>query len=210
MAELAMMIDIETLSLRPDAYVTQVGVCIADVVTREYVLAPSNCWLTKEGQEHRHIDFDTVRWWMTQDRDVARGVFEAPGPRNTQWALFNLLKKWTDQYPDMTVWASPAMFDLPILTSLWGGQKPWVYNMERCLMTLYKVLDPQKALTPKDANPKEHDAACDAQAQMEYLLNLLEWQHENGARADLPHGALSSTLSSPIGEHSGKTVGGER
>lgn len=184
-ADLAMMIDIETLSLRPDAFVAQVGVCVANVVTREYLLAPTNCWLTDEGQEARRIDPSTVRWWMTQDRTVAHGVFESPEQRNSPRALFELLAKWAGAYPEMTVWASPAMFDLPILFSLWEGRKPWVYNMERCLMTLYKVLDPQKALEPLQRGPA-HDAAADAEGQMEYLLNLLSWQRDGGHRADKP------------------------
>lgn len=78
-----------------------------------------------------------------------------------------------------TVWASPAMFDLPILTHTFGlarpdlrEAKPWPYYMERDLMTLYKMLDPEKKLKP--TNPVEHDAASDAKAQMDHLIAIFQ------------------------------------
>jgi len=48
--------------------------------------------------------------------------------------------------------------------------KPWPYYMERDLMTLYKMLDPDKKLKP--TNPLEHDAASDAKAQMDHLIAI--------------------------------------
>ena len=185
---IAMMIDIETLSLRPDAFVTQVGVCVANTVTREYLLTPTNSWLTPEGQEGRDKNFDTICWWMQQDPKVAAGVFKSPEPRTSPEALFYLLKKWADGYPAITIWGSPAMFDLPVLTSLWGGRKPWKYNYERDMMTLYKLVDPTGALQPPD-NDKAHDAAADAQWQMEYLFNLLGFMRDNSCRAVQPGAA---------------------
>jgi hypothetical protein len=168
---LAMMIDIETLGLGSDVFVTQIGLCIADTVKREYILSPTNIWLTKQGQADRRIDFDTVRWWMKQDPKVQASVF-GDHIRNSSAEAYSHVKRWVDGYPDMTIWGSPAMFDLPCLSSLWEG-KPWKYNMERDMMTLYKLLDPKGELQPPN-NDMGHDAAADAQWQMEYLFNLLD------------------------------------
>lgn len=168
---IAMMIDCETLGLGSDVFVTQVGICIANVQTREYLYPPTNFYPTI-GQETRRIDFNTVRWWMGQDPKVIKSVFEVPEghKRCTPIELFNAISAAVIAHPGVTIWASPAMFDLPLLSHLWQG-KPWRYNMERDMMTLYKLLDPYGELQPPP-NDMGHDAAADAHWQMEYLFNL--------------------------------------
>lgn len=170
----ALMIDLETLALGPDAYVTQVGLCVADTRTREYLVSGKCFWLTHVGQEQRVIDPDTVRWWMGQDPKVVASVF-APVPgeaRSTPQEVFDYIKQMTDATP-MTVWASPAMFDLSMLTHLWGGKKPWKYSQERDMMTLYKLVDPEGKLRPAN-NGMGHNAMADARWQMDYLFRLLD------------------------------------
>lgn len=171
---LALMIDIETLALSPNAAVTQVGFCCADLDTRDYTVHPTALWLNPNDQK-REIDFGTVQWWMAQDREVAKTVFTDREVRVSADHVFNVLQDIVRENAGCTVWGSPAMFDLPILTSLWGGKKPWAYNMERDLMTLYKLKDPDKLLQPPE-NTKHHDAAADAQWQLEYLMNI--WAHK--------------------------------
>lgn len=166
-----MMIDIETLSLRPDAFVTQVGAVVADRDTGDE-LASGVWWLGEAGQEGRHKDFATIQWWMNQDKRVADGVFTDTVTRHHPDELFNQIAEDITKYEVQEVWASPAMFDLPILTSLWGGRKPWVYNQERCLMTLYKLLDPH-GLRSRAARVNHHDALADARWQMDYLTRIL-------------------------------------
>lgn len=170
-SDIALMIDIETLSLRPDAFVTQVGYCVANTRTREYLVQPTNYFLGDISQEGRHKDFDTIRWWMKQDPKVQASVF-AVDDRKGPSPLFMHLQRLVETHA-ATVWASPAMFDLAILTSLWEGKKPWKYNAERDMMTLYKLLDPTGALQPPN-NSMGHDAAADAAWQMEYLFKLLD------------------------------------
>lgn len=171
---IAMMIDIETLSLLPDAFVTQVGVCVSDTATREILVAPTNFWLTDDSQVGRRMDISTVRWWVGQDAKVAAGVFNTPEghSRCTPAELFDYFKALVVKYPGMTVWAGPAMFDLPILTTLWGS-KPWHFRSERDLTTLRELVDPERSLVPPE-NDAHHDAAADASWQMAYLHNLLD------------------------------------
>lgn len=182
----AIMIDIETLSLKPTALVTQIGYCAADLLSGEYLIEPRNLWM--QAQPGGVIDLDTVRWWMKQSEEARKTVFDVEGlPEHTPVEAFVALR---DAYQllggkdeDVTVWASPVGFDLPILTNMWDGQKPWPYNQERCLMTLYKMLDPQKLLKP--ANALEHDAASDAKAQMDNLIAIIQ------ANPTLTQGALN-------------------
>lgn len=170
---IAMMIDCETLGLGSDVFVTQVGICIANTETREYLYPPTNFYPTI-GQDHRRIDFNTVRWWVKQDPKVIASVFETPEghKRCTPKELFDAIKAAVDAHPGITVWGSPAMFDLPLLSHLWEA-KPWKYNFERDMMTLYKLLDPKGELQPPN-NGMGHDAAADAHWQMEYLFKLLD------------------------------------
>jgi hypothetical protein len=165
----AMMLDIETLGLGTNSYVTQIGVCVANLDTREYLIKPRNIW-TQDDQPAGKIDFGTVSWWMQQDRKVAESVFDPKAERMPADHIFTLLKTMVDEYR-CTVWGSPAMFDLPILTNFFGNRKPWKYNVERDMMTLYKLLDPTGAMAPPK-NEMAHDGAADAQWQMEYLFTL--------------------------------------
>lgn len=166
----ALMIDIETLSLKPTAMVHQVGYMIANLATGEVYVPPTNVWVHPD-QVGTVIDFDTVRWWMAQDAAVAKKVFSMPDEnRLSPKHLFSLFQSEVLAF-DPDVYASPAMFDLPVLTNLWGGNKPWEYNRERDMMTLYKWLDPQGLLEPPPIE-NAHDAASDAKWQMDYLMAL--------------------------------------
>ena len=181
----ALMIDIETLSLRPTAFVTQVGCCVADLDTGEYLLVPTTV-LLPDNQPGSHLDVPTIRWWMGQDKVVAKGVFGTDA--SDRWhpdAVFKLFADVVAKYAVDEVWASPAMFDLPILTHMWGGRKPWKYNQERCMMTLYKRIDPDSVLAPPP-NEAHHDAGADAKWQMDYLINLHRFMRDSSMQAVRP------------------------
>lgn len=187
---IALMIDIETLSLRPTAYVTQVGYCVANLDTGVYLVRPDN-FLMDDDQHDAHKDIDTIRWWMGQNKEVAAGVFgKDDSYRWHSLSVFKVLKGVMGDYSVDEVWASPAMFDLPVLTHMWGGRKPWKYNQERCMMSLYKRIDPHGLLAPPP-NQSHHDAAADAKWQMDYLISLHQFMRDNVMRTSLPPEALA-------------------
>ena len=176
----ALMIDIETLGLQPTALVHQIGFCGADLETGGYWIPPTNLYV--HPTHAVGVDFETVCWWMRQSDAARTAVFPADITRITMIEAHAELKA---AYEDLggaeggaTVWASPAMFDLPMLTHSFATvigereSKPWPYYMERDLMTLYKMLDPEKLLKP--TNPIEHDAASDAKAQMDHLIAIFQ------------------------------------
>lgn len=178
----ALMIDIETLGLNPTTVVHQIGFCGADLTTGEYLIEPTNMFV-QPVQFAQNIDFNTVCWWMRQSDAARAAVFPEKVHRMTAAGAFAGLQAayglLGGKDAGATVWASPAMFDLPILTHTFGlarpdlrEAKPWPYYMERDLMTLYKMLDPEKLLKP--TNPVEHDAASDAKAQMDHLIAIFQ------------------------------------
>lgn len=169
----ALMLDIETCSTAPTARVLQLGFTAANLRTGEILVPPLNMWLGE--QSGGTTDSATLAWWEEQKPEVREDVWNLWGahPTHTPAESFEVLQQiYASMGPDATVWGSPAMFDLPILTHMWGNKKPWPYYQERCLMTLYKMLDPDKQHKP--ANPAEHDAASDAKAQMEHLLAIFK------------------------------------
>lgn len=177
----ALMIDIETLGLNPVSNVHQIGFCAANLRTGSYILLPTNIYVRPAAGTF--TDFDTVCWWMQQSDAARKAVFSPEVERITMADAFVELKNAYEfiggKDAGATVWASPAMFDLPMLTFSFGQvrpdlreSKPWPYYMERDLMTLYKMLDPEKKLKP--TNPVEHDAASDAKAQMDHLIAIFQ------------------------------------
>lgn len=179
----AMMVDIETLGLTTGSLVVQIGVCAANLRTGQYLYEPTNIHLTPAIGS---VDAQTVMWWMRQSDKARYSVFAEEVVRWAPREAFNMLQAMYGSLctvgadkPDVTVWASPAMFDMPLLASYFlnngcakGDARPWPYYMERDLMTLYKMLDPEKQLKP--ANPLEHDAASDAKAQMDHLIAIFQ------------------------------------
>lgn len=168
----ALMIDIETLALTPDAHVVQVGYTVGNWLTKQILVPATNVWL--DDADTGYKDMSTIRWWMNQSDAVRRSVWGG-GPGVTRGFLHaDLTRLVAAHSPD--VWASPAMFDLPILTAMFkrhGLDKPWHYRAERDLLTLRMLFDPSGALKPP-ANDLAHDAAADAAWQLQYLFNLMD------------------------------------
>jgi 3' exoribonuclease, RNase T-like len=172
-------IDVETLATTPDAHVVQVGWCAGNWLTKEILVQPQTRWMTDEPAGR--VDPETARWWLTQDPSVLRRVFLSDASlRTTAHMLRHELATTVDTY-GCDVWASPAMFDLPILNSLFtraGLARAWEYNTERDMMTLYKLIDPTGSLQPPK-NEMQHDAGFDALWQLQYLFALMDRLHDN-------------------------------
>ncbi len=166
----ALMIDIETLGLGMRSVVTQVGFIAGNLETGELYAPAKDVWMDVKAQKDREIDFDTVRWWTKQDPAVISAVLDSTEPRWDADELFTELQWLVGAY-QCDVWASPAMFDLSMLTDFFEGRKPWKYNVERDMMTLYKWLDPDGALKPPN-NAMAHLASADARWQFDYLCAL--------------------------------------
>lgn len=181
------MLDIECLSLRPEAVVLQIGYCTYDFKNRKYVSygipkeicgdIPGAGFLNLDVDSQiaagRHVDFSTIKWWMGVDPKVREDVFSTAFGRvaaEDAWDPVAYICRNSDE-----IWAGPAMYDLPIITSLFKGEKPWEdYRKERCLSTFAKAVDPLKTLQPPD-NGSAHNGAADAKWQMEYLIRLMDY-----------------------------------
>lgn len=116
------MIDLETLSLQPDAAVVSIGVAIFDeenvIHVESWALAPSSI--------HGHMDPQTIAWWMHEDRDAARQAtfggniagFTAGFGFKTLLAMHNVEE----------VWANDPEFDLVVLKQWWQRQNSNIHT----------------------------------------------------------------------------------
>lgn len=114
------MIDIETLSTRNDACVIAIGMVAFD----------DNQILASEGSQIReqdwdgHIDPQTVKWWMGQEKVAQDFSFRNPYPVEVNVAK-GQMKIFAETYCQKEIWANSPNFDLTILQSWWNrGTKP--------------------------------------------------------------------------------------
>jgi hypothetical protein len=137
------MIDIETLSTRPDALVLSVA---AVAFTPYKVSTPISCEIVFEGrtQSHRHIDFDTVCWWQNQSREASEHWTNKKPKTPTIDGLKTLTSFINSTKTSNTIlWACSPSFDQVILEDLYRSfnlpipWSPFRWNDVRTLKNLF-------------------------------------------------------------------------
>lgn len=102
-------IDIETLSLKSDAAILQIGACIFDhenihemfSITIDPILTPGR------------RDLSTWEWWQKQSLDVRNDVFSG---KTTPWDAAIEFQDWLERVGSLDeIWANPPGFDIVIL-----------------------------------------------------------------------------------------------
>lgn len=169
----AAVVDLETLSTRLDAVVVATGFVIIDRTDSTYhELHTYYAPLRFDNQlGHRHVDGDTMRWWMKQN-DIARGEFA-----KTEFGitLSKSLSEMTDlfnQYQIDEVWSKGANFDIAILEyymKTMTSTEAWTYKKPRCFRTI-------QALFPDctENTPVKHHALEDARDEAKELHRITQ------------------------------------
>ena len=169
------MLDLETLSTRPDAVIVSIGACKFDSQTGTISPNTFHCHLEMNDQIElgRHIDADTIRWWMKQSDEARR---ELNGNLSLTEAISDLTQ-WIG--PDsFSIWSNGASFDIPIIEHACATLNigvPWPYNSSRCYRTI-------RALTKNSnpvilENPLAHNALEDAIHQVRQLSEFFKVMH---------------------------------
>jgi len=110
------MIDLETLSLQPDAAVLSAGVAIFN----EDKVIDTAGWSMDLEDVHGRIDMATLKWWMDPERDAAR-----PASFGGKLKAFNFgfeLKSFLAMHNPQEYWANDPEFDLVVLKQWWLRQ----------------------------------------------------------------------------------------
>lgn len=168
-------LDIETLSLKPNAVVMSIGACTAD--------KGFHCYLLQEPQifKRRDVDPETIEWhrndhlalFTTQTTQCSlRGLSPAVA-LETLCAWFAALQT-QHEGNEIQVWMNSPSFDGVILQDLandFATPLPWTFRQERDLRTLKALAsqccDGQVILPDKPNNA--HDALADAKYQLEVI-----------------------------------------
>lgn len=176
-----LMIDLETLSTRPNAAVLSIGVVLFDAEgvhwTKEYTLD-----VESQIRRGRNIEFDTLTWWVGQGVDAQKVFREcAQYGVDVRDALTEIAAEIKNHVPvrkQLCVWSNALSFDVVILRGMYEQFAPdswrvWDYPYERCYRTIVNTFDPEKKLAPPKAGVS-HKALDDALWQAEYLTILNE------------------------------------
>jgi hypothetical protein len=160
------MLDIETLSTRPDACVTAFGLV---AFNEEGITASTKC-VIKSSDWHGHIDPGTVAWWLGQSEEARKtmtsGVCTAAAAAET-------LGGFLVDYCDGELWANDPDFDVVITRSWWQRMRtdafPVSYKASRSCRTIYaearrRNVDLQSAWHDLMAHDPLSDAVCQARA----------------------------------------------
>lgn len=111
------MIDIETLGLRPGCVVLSIGACEFDRMTGE-IGETFYRVLKREPQKSRGliVDPETKRWWAQQSCEARKELFDVSGPaRSNVGPALCALRAFCRDKP---VWGNGATFDISILEHL--------------------------------------------------------------------------------------------
>lgn len=160
------MLDLETLGRSPGCAIVSIGAVKFDrekIKDRFYerILAVSclDAGLV--------LEVETVEWWLRQDYNVVKELFE-PG-----LYLNEALEKFAEWLgcDDARIWGNGPAFDNAILRSAYeaiGLEAPWKWWNDRCFRTMKSILpyvEPGRKGT-------HHNALDDAEYQAEVLIRI--------------------------------------
>lgn len=185
-----LMIDVETLDVRPGSVVTQIGACIFDI-EKVGVISPG-ININLDPQEQIDLGFKvgwkTLRWWFDQSEEAKASL-----PQGGGWPLSMGLARLDDYIAYRAsslrgVWGNGPDFDLTAVSTLYAHAKrevPWRYNLGRDCRTLAMV---QEAVAPGLVERPEpevaHNALSDAVAQALWVQKM--WASLPGRSANGP------------------------
>lgn len=188
MNETHVMLDLETMSTRPNAAIVAIGACVFDpyVISTPAQTFDAAVSLESSAGNGLHIDASTVVWWIGQG-SAARNKTFRPSAVDLETALRHFdrwLMECAGYKTDLLfVWGNGATFDNVVIRSAYRavGMDPcWSFRNDRCYRTV-------SALVPDQGYERVgelHNAVDDAVAQAVYLQKVYKalGLHREGAQ----------------------------
>lgn len=159
-----LMIDIETLSILPNAVVLTLGAVQFDPfdpVERFYTENYFKFDIDEQLELGRDVNEDTVEWWGRQSEETRNEALSDEG-RTTFSEYSPVLTKMV--VGSKRIWAQGPVFDMGILENLYRQKKtpiPWQYYNVRDSRTLLQALG-----DTRNAGAKAHNALEDCKEQI--------------------------------------------
>lgn len=172
------MIDFETLSTKINAVIVTAGIAAFDP-TSEGIMWSSSYRFNVGNQMYqlkRHVDWDTIKWWMQQADDARKLMTQATV---ADYSLENWLQEFAaslDWEKVDGIWSHGLNFDIVILENAYresGMKPPWHYRAPRDTRTLFWLAGMGKddLVPPTIAHSAEADAiACALSVQKAYKI----------------------------------------
>lgn len=179
--EIHLMVDIECLSTRRNAVVTNVGLLRFNPHT-QITQRETNVYLELESQgEHgRVVSPETINFWLKQDREAQKQITSTHRVKMDEF--FDIFNDYTSGISK--IWAKSTNFDLEILKSLHDSfDKKWPvrYSKYTDVRSIYWL---NKKLKSPDIEMDEervsHDALSDCQIQVIEIYKLFNLINNKG------------------------------
>ena len=176
------MLDLETLSTRPNAVILSIGAVKFDPFTQR-IDVDEGLDLRIDVDEQtalgRDVQEETVKWWETQPPEVQEAAFNPDGRIGLQ-DFIRALNKFLVGADN--IWAQGPAFDIVILEDLYrqlGIPTPWQFWQIRDSRTLFGVHG-----DPRDKNRQgAHNALMDCCYQ---AIGVQEVYKQQGVRPRFP------------------------
>ena len=175
-----LMIDLETLGIRPGSIIASIGAAEFDAETGEIGrLFSANVNLDSAERAGLTMDVSTVKWWMKQT-DQARETTFTRGDKSIDLALLEL-SQFARSVSPSRIWAHSPSFDLVLLEAAYRIIKlpfPLPFHQARDTRTIFDLagIKPEK---PGIA----HNALDDATAQASAVIAAYRVLGKNVDRA---------------------------
>lgn len=161
------MLDLETLSTRPNAAILSVGAVAFD----SSGIHSKFCMAIHPEQLIGHIDGGTVAWWMKQSEEARQEATKGiDGPDY----LCSAFAKWFQIVGGEELWGNGADFDNVIFKSMYdavGLKAPWEFYNNRCYRTLKNCTSVLNEV-PLERVGVHHNAVNDAESQARHLIAI--------------------------------------
>ncbi len=170
------MLDLETLGTRPDAAIIQIGAVLFEPFSGGKVLNGKGFMrhvLVQDGAGS--VDHATIAWWLLEASAAKMGKALADRAVTLADALEDFLR-WPTRAHELSweaitgIWAKPATFDLPIMSSAYaalGHRPPWDRRATKCAQTLFALAGGRPDIDLTGLTP--HDALDDAVGQAQQV-----------------------------------------
>jgi exodeoxyribonuclease VIII len=135
------MIDLETLGTRADAAIVQIGAVEFEPVAGGKLDCehPFNYGVDLHHQR-RHIDPDTLCWWLDQSVAARRNFLDVQAEAHTLEGVLTHLTRWFHIRAISGVWGHGAAFDIAVLEHAYAQcelEPPWHHRDVRDTRTLF-------------------------------------------------------------------------
>ena len=163
------MLDLETLSTRPDATILTFGACKFNPYAQEEITQGIYFRINVDEQITlgRHVDDNTIEWWGKQAEDVYAEAFD-PNDRISLEQFTQELNRFIVGVDN--IWAQGPVFDIAILENIYrqyGWPTPWPFWQISDSRTLFKTHG-----DPRKKDELLHNALADCVSQAEAVQQI--------------------------------------